>query len=159
MAIVTVKFDLGEKKYNIGNLQAGSAHDPMGDINYDDLYVLFGFTNGNQSPVEFNNLAFGFNLIDMESKQRLESISYPVSNIEYMRSDAEILEHVKVSVIPGKHYRLDIWVQNNHEETKGYAWLNIPAYTDYELDYNETHDDKYDIFLNMKDDELDGTIY
>jgi hypothetical protein len=159
MAIVTVKFDLDTKKYNISSLDAGSVHDPMGDINYDDLYVLFGFTRGETKPVEFNNLKFGFNLRDMETKKIVSSIAYPLIGIQYMRSDADILEHTKVSVIPGKQYRLDFWVQNNYEETKGYAWFVIPIYSDYELDYNTTHDDSYQEFLTMKDDTLDGTVY
>lgn len=157
MAIFTVKFDLDTKKYDISSLNAGSVHDPMGDINYDDLYVLFGFTCGEIKPVEFNNLKFGFNLRDMETKKIVSSIAYPLIGIQYMRSDADILEHTKVSVIPGKQYSLDIWVQNNYEETNGYAWFVIPAYSDYELDYNTTHDNTYQEFLDIENAKLNAS--
>lgn len=160
MAIVTIKFDLNDNQYAISDLSAGSVHDPIGDINYDDLYVLWTFTRGETKPVEFNNLKFGFNLRDMETKKIISSIAYPLVGIQYMRSDAEVLEHTKVVVQNGKQYRLDIWVQNNYKEFKTYAWFNIPTYSDYELDYNQTHDDDYNNFItSTKDDNLDTTIY
>lgn len=162
MAILTVRFDLDKKEYTVTDVQAGSVHDPIGDINYKDLYVLFGFTRGNINPVEFNNLKFGYNLRDMDNKAMLvHAISFPPVGIKYMRSNSDIIEHTKVSVVPGKSYRLDIWVQENYNETKHNVWFNMPSYSDYELDYVDSHPEQpdYQQFLSMRNDELDTRTY
>jgi hypothetical protein len=161
MATFKIKFDLDKKEYTVEHPEELEVHAEIGDFNNRILYVLFGFTRGEQHPVEFNNLKFGYNLRDMDGNKLVNSVAYPIAGIKYMRSDAEILEHTRVSISEGKRYRLDIWVQENYKETKHNVWFDIPAISDYELDYIETHPEQpdYQEFLSMRNDELDTKTY
>ena len=162
MATFKVKFDIITKQYDIEQLEDNEFLDAIGNVNNRNLFVLFGFTKGSQHPVEFNNLKFGYNLRDMDTKTIVAAIAYPLAGMKYMRTDADIIEHTKTNVVAGKNYRLDLWVQENYEETKHNLWFTIPSYSDYELSYSETHPEQSDyatFITNTKNAELDDTLY
>jgi hypothetical protein len=73
--------------------------------------IKIGFRNGDQNPVIFDNLSFGFDFFSGE--ESLFSGSYPPVNVFYKSSDQEyVVAEVVNNLTPEESYTLNVWVQN-----------------------------------------------
>lgn len=73
--------------------------------------IKIGFRNGEENPVVFDNLSFGFAVLDGETE--LLSGSYPPVNVTYKSSDQEYLvADVVNDLVPEETYTVSVWANN-----------------------------------------------
>ena len=59
MAVLKVKFDTTSREWEVSDLEHGTFRDEECDLNFDDLYIHWGFKNGSANSIVFDKLTFG----------------------------------------------------------------------------------------------------
>jgi hypothetical protein len=72
--------------------------------------VFFGFVS-DKIPVLFNNLNFG--IILKQNNEVLHTASFPKQGIEYLSTDQEFVEVIRLELQSNKQYVLDMWCKNS----------------------------------------------
>lgn len=81
------------------------------DPQYDYIDFYFAFTQDGQNYVEFDNLKFGYVILDQEDIMKWNS--YPLSGITYVSTDQQHLEVDRVfGFRPNMTYFITAWAEN-----------------------------------------------
>lgn len=87
--------------------------------------IKIGFRNGEESPVLFDNLSFGFSVAD--GTNELLSGSYPPVNVTYKSSDQEYLvADVVNDLTPETDYTVSVWAENAGQRFEDTLTLTTP---------------------------------
>lgn len=87
----------------------------IGDLGHYSANIQIGFVRGDQSPVLFDDLSFGYSIL--HNDQVILENSFPQEGLIYKSSDEEyIVSDVLNSLIPEDMYIIDLWAKdsNNH---------------------------------------------
>jgi len=149
MANLKLKFDTQTREWEVADLEHGTNHGTENDVNFDDLYIFWGFKNGQSNSIEFDRLRFGFEILN--EGQTLTTITRPSTpRGYYIRTDVEFMEIDHVDTDAGKTYELRLWVEEAGQRNEKTINVTIPEYSNYELDYVNTHPEQpdYELFIN-----------
>jgi len=126
MSSIKINFNLLDNTWNITSLQQ-----PPSLI----TDVFFGFTS-DQVPVLLNNLSFGIAL--KQNNEVLYTANFPKQGIEYLSTDQEFVEIIRLELVSNKQYVLDMWCKNtDNMRTNSYNFTSpeiiIEPYPEYEV--------------------------
>lgn len=81
------------------------------------MQIELGFCDNNSLPVKFNNLCFGYELMESFSFKIINVYSYsPTSDSYYISSDQYFIYSNTINnLTPGMLYKLKIWANNNNK--------------------------------------------
>jgi hypothetical protein len=100
MSTIKINYNLINNNWNITNAESFSL---VTD-------VFFGFVS-DKIPVLFNNLSFG--IILKQNNEVLYTASFPKQSIEYLSTDQEFVEVIRLELQSNKQYVLDMWCKNS----------------------------------------------
>lgn len=100
------------------------------------MRIFFGFTDGENQIIRFNNLSFGFDLI--EDDEVVYSEEYPIPGFRYVETDQEFIEVSTIYTKPNKKYIIKFWSYENSEMSELEYELRTPiqkeSYPSWEFD-------------------------
>ena len=109
MAVLKVKFDTTSREWEVSDLEHGTFRDEECDLNFDDLYIHWGFKNGSANSIVFDKLTFGCTIT--KDGVEVANITRPSSpRGSYIRTDSEFMEVDHIDTDAGSTYNLNIWV-------------------------------------------------
>jgi hypothetical protein len=106
-------------RFNMSTIQAkNNLFDNTWDILFVDedpstMRIFFGFADGDKKKIVFNNLSFGFDLL--EDGEVVYSEEYPLPGFRYVETDQEYLEVSTIYTKPNKKYVIKFWSYENNE--------------------------------------------
>lgn len=153
MAVLKIKFDTTSREWEVSDLEHGTFRDEECDLNFDDLYIHWGFKNGSANSIVFDKLTFGCTIT--KDGVEVANITRPSSpRGSYIRTESEFMEVDHIDTDAGSTYNLNIWVNEQGIRNEKTLEISIPSYPDYALEYSNTHPEQpdYDLFISQEDE-------
>jgi hypothetical protein len=105
------------------NLDTHNWHVETSDIS-STSYLEFKFVRNNQqTPIEFQNLQFGFKLYKEEDENFIYSEGFP-KGPQYISTDQSVIHTVTLNLQQETTYRVDLWrINNGIESSSKFSFL------------------------------------
>lgn len=87
----------------------------VGELEYHSSNIRIGFSRGQQIPVVFDDLSFGYSVYHNDNK--ILSNSFPPPGITYKSSDEEAMViDVLNNIVPEETYTFNLWAKESGNE-------------------------------------------
>lgn len=90
------------------------------------IILEIGFRDGKNTIVEFNDMAYGYSIVDDQGNNIFEQ-KYPEANMVFVSTDEDVLESRSIDYLfPDKNYTIDLWAENDGDFWQTSHTFSIP---------------------------------
>jgi len=139
----------------INNIKTSTWEIAFENILSNEICICIGFFDPDNKSVVFQDLSFGFSIIDKDSTQIVLEEKYPKGSETYIETDQKYLLYYNCNLKFGRNYNFKIWSKNAsiHSENSHEFSIPIPDKPHKSWSWNG------DVWESPKPYPNDGLIY